>query len=111
MAERKFDSKRTHKLVSRVVIATAIWLGLLGTIQLNNVFYGSFAFEKMGEHCSGQKDTDCEFYYIISRQALERSGWRNLGVAVVLPVVFFGGTRLYRYMFPVQETETKLDGS
>jgi len=80
------------------------------TYYLTNGDYSLDSLSKADRLCSGTgAGVGCKSYYILERGDLQDSGWRNLGIATVLLVIFLGGTWLYRYLFPVQKTET--DGS
>lgn len=132
MAKRKFDSKRTYKLVFRIVIAVALLFGLLGAAHLNSAFRGAYSEDKIKQRCRGSEaesgcsnyfiiyghhiptddaclgteaETACRVYYYLESDKVTASGLRNLGIAAALLVIFFGGTWLYRYLFPVQDTK------
>lgn len=116
--ERKFSGKRLYALLKRVVIVVSVLAALWAAfslymyeVQLDRVYESTDAFCK---NLYGEDNT--MYIYCIKApfetfRLFEKSWLPSTLVALFLPVIFFGASWFYRYVFPVQETENELNGS
>lgn len=107
MNNRKFNSLQLYKLTRKIVIVISIIFGILGIIQLYNVFYGAYAYERIGELCSLGNDIGCRPLYMSDRRELEADGWRNIGIAVTLFFLFLSAAWIYKYLFPESKNDER----
>lgn len=128
VAKRKFSTAKAYKLARAVVVTVSLILGLVGLFQIYNSEYGAYSMEENKQRCAEPNSARtgcsayhiiyldvleespcsseekarvmCNSYYLLERRKLSDSGLRNLGIAIVLLAVFFGGSWLFNYLFP-----------
>ncbi len=96
MSERKFRADKLYKLVRYLVI-------IITTISLL-LAIGSFS-RLTNLDCSKQYPPIGNDYIHFDACLDEQTGYRdalfnNIKIAILLPILFFGGTWLYKYLFP-----------
>lgn len=112
MDQRRFDSKKLYKL-SKIIVITITIISIFLTVKLydqvgNNktlYYWQDYCEERKGSYSKLFNYTDCMglgFEQISKQQDLM---YKTFLVAVVLPILFFGGTWLYKYLFPLKEKE------
>lgn len=106
-AKRKFNKKRLYKLAKLLVIITSVLSGALAVITLYMVFSGA-AYKNWSYGCKDYPDGsrlrhECVWLAVREEGKLYKQGEKSIIIAVVLPVVFFGGGFLYKYLFPKTE--------
>lgn len=122
--KRKFSGKRLYALLKRVVIIVSVLAALWAVFS---IYMYEVQFEKVFEH----NEAVCErlygdvkneswgwstYYYCLQVPIenfafFEKSIVPSILAALCLPVIFFSASWFCRYLFPVQITETKPDGS
>ena len=80
---RKLDTKRLYKLIKWLVISITI----LATLSSFLSFYGAYV------------DENSSIYYEAVPNDLHLA-WDFVKVAIIVPLIFFGGGWLYKYLFP-----------
>jgi hypothetical protein len=109
---RKFNTARAYKLAKKVVIGVTVITGLLGLYSLYMLESNSI-LHQWENYCSKHPDTKellAVGYSCMSTafQVIDENTnlmYKSLGIAIFLPTIFFGGTALYKYLFPPEETE------
>jgi len=115
MTKRKFSGKRLYRLSKRIVIIASVLSGILAagsyySIQSNNLLYEYQ--EICSEYPKGSANhLDCMIVGFEAISDIQNIFYRAYIIAVILPTIFFGGTWLYRYLFPVQEEKVKKPGN
>lgn len=109
---RKFSPPRLYKITKVFVIIVTVIAALIAaweiSIDLNQSFENSkFSFEIQ---CQNTGDPHIKEIYSGCIQQMDNI-WQgaidlknhSILVAIFLPIFFFGGTRLYKYLFPKNE--------
>lgn len=102
MEKRKFNANRLYKLIKLLVIGIAILSGILGLITFNGI-QTNYTDNKISKYCSTYDKKfieECKFSYYSTKWEFEGNIMKEFGLAFVLPLLFFGGVGLYRYLFP-----------
>ena len=116
---RRFSGERLYKLLRVIVIILTIMAILLAS-YLHNLYYGSDHFYANGtaqcyklwpdwntNDIAGKAFANC----FSTVQSLQIGGQYafdyTVCVAILLPLLFFGGTWLYKYLFPVKKPQIK----
>lgn len=137
VTKRKFSTAKAYKLARAVVVTVSLVLSLVGLLQIYNAEYGTYSTEENNRRCADPDSADtacgayhiiygldlrlmesvcsseekarvmCNSYYLLERRKLSDNGLRNLGIAIVLLAVFFGGSWLFNYLFPRRAEESK----
>lgn len=113
MGNRQLDTKRLYKLVKALVIAVTIINVVLAIyaiyISTNSKYvedrtkYTFIAIKQCGSEWTSENDINNCFNTIMEPySSTERMGNFSLLTAILLPSLFFGGTKLYKYVFPVK---------
>jgi hypothetical protein len=99
---RKLDKKRLHKLIRNIVIFISVFSLMIAAIR-------SYNYSSLWDWTMKEKDL-CElrhgvgeevcYWYLDSMIENERNTERLFIVGATLPILFFGGTALYNYLFP-----------
>lgn len=112
--KRKLDTKRLDKLISKIIKTISVFFLLLFFL---GIYYYNFRvpemYQERVERCDRMYPSD-NMYNVTSGGVciLEASKlwdfWMNVTVygfviAFFPPVIYFGGKRLYNYLFPVQK--------
>ena len=110
--KRKLSTRRLYKSVWVLVIVISILSGLLAFIHFENAKFYRERVIKSEEESPFPKATDKLFQNLRRDRLLAIIGARKesrrmalifSAIAVGLPIIFFGGTGLYRYLFPIQK--------
>lgn len=107
MSKRKFDGNRAYKLAKTLVVGTTAIAGMYGLYALYMIESDSI-LNKWISYCKLHPDTKelASTVYSCMSTGLNQVGeisnlmYKSLTLAIVLPVIFFGGTALYNYLFP-----------
>lgn len=110
MTERNFNSQRLYKLIKWFVIIVSfplILLGLLNFIDLNGNHTIQFLNQWEKEQKCKEEITSGGYNFCMKGAYIIISDWENntkkeLTIGFTLPILFFGGTALYKYLFPVK---------
>lgn len=104
--KRKFSAKRFYKLGKIIIIAVSIISGIYSIFQFSITEFSNFieryevACREYPESSQIYSYTDCMLSAFQHQRALETSALIALGIAIIFPLLFFGGTWLYRYLYP-----------
>jgi len=104
MAKRKFSGGRLFNLVRIIVNVIAVIAIILGTITLSKQEDTLSFYLVEQANCFKEFPESilfCSIYDDLIREA-ETFPYYYLAVGIGLPVLFYGGTWLYRYIFPVE---------
>lgn len=110
MDKRKFNANRLYKLIKLLVIGIALLSGVLGLFTMRGV-QTNYTDERIKKSCSDydiQYVNECELSYYRTKDSFIETIIKEFEIAIGLPLVFFGGVGLYRYIFPkAKETKEK----
>lgn len=125
MVKRKFSPKRLYKLAENLIKSVSMILLLFGIVSLT-IFYknGGNMLEERSEMCNElysyetiedkevrtliqEENIDCYIRALENYRNWEKNAFLSTGVGVGLLVVFYGGTRLYKYLFPEVKRKIK----
>ena len=100
MGPRKLNTARLYKLIKTLVLIISVISLILGAYWLYLVKSGAIIhpWEKMC--ASGDWGTDCMSIGYDHEMEVANSAFRALGIGVGLPIIFFGVSFLFRYLFP-----------
>ena len=108
---RKFDSNRTYNLVKWIVIIITVlcWLnfGQLYLNQKNTLAQNRQDYDKCKLENPDPNDMFCWRIWFASDKAHFNAYNNSSTIGLVLPIVFFGGSFLFKYLFPVKEKTKK----
>jgi hypothetical protein len=107
---RKFDSGRLYKLTKMIVITISILALLLAVYcffqlgDVNRIYSEELkkCFSQTGDSyliCMGAWGDYQSNFYIMT--------FKLFGIGIGLPIIFFGGRAVYKYVFPVREKTKK----
>ncbi len=122
MDKRKLDTKRLYKLGRVLVIFITMISIFIGFISFKNSEYYHEVYIKDGFKCSDisplwmrrsitdqqwEKDSklidDCYAGMLKPYEDSHRVAIGAILTAIFLPLIFFGGTRLHKYLFPIKK--------
>ena len=102
---RKFSPQRLLLLVKRAVIVISLVFCLVGIIRLNEIAYGGLS--SLERYCakyynsvSSTCRSSLSAFYETARQESGNEVTRDFIIAAGLPIAFYLGTRLHRFLFP-----------
>ncbi|OGK46199.1 hypothetical protein A3B46_03265 [Candidatus Roizmanbacteria bacterium RIFCSPLOWO2_01_FULL_39_19] len=110
MQKRQLSWQRLYKLVNILVLLVTILSAILGLKILSTRSEQSLRLTEEYGKCVkrvGIDQIDICFGYIETDKYIEKLMWIYLGIAVITPLVFYGGGALYRYLFPIKEKGSK----
>src|SRR3990167_4199378 len=103
MSNRKFSGARLYKLLKTLVITVTVLSGLYAAYALYLLESNSI-LNRWESYCSKYTETmrnsDCMFVGFGQINDMSRNFYVTTSIAIVLPLVFFGGGWIYRYIFP-----------
>jgi len=105
MTQRKFDKSRAYKLVKILVIGITTITGLYGFYVLY-LLQSDSILKSWEETCKNYPDTtnfSCMGVGLDQINEMQNLMDKSLVIAFFLPIIFFGGSALYRYLFPKSE--------
>jgi hypothetical protein len=111
-AKRKFQPSRLYKLIKRTVIVVTILSAITAIYMAYNVYadkqdeikYGFEAIRQCGSEYTSSGDINNCFNSIMQPyNSNESIANDSLLITIFLPLIFFGGTGIYRYLFPKQK--------
>lgn len=99
MAERKFRVDKLYKLTKIIVIITS-------SLLLLHAFQGSWLFQIIdttwaNDLCKNQTDGFCKLSALDELQKARQYEFKIIALVILIPVLFFGGTKLFKYLFPL----------
>ncbi len=108
---REFDGKRLYKLTRRVVITVTIVSVFLSTISYYRIWKGDQDLRLCGQKYSYTSDAyiKCGESPALTMRIVEENVNTYTNVALIFPIVFFGGTWLYKYLFPLVHKKLHTD--
>ncbi len=114
MTDRKFRADKLYKLAIMVVILLTVFFGIKAYLSFQSVnYYNSTMtqdflkchkiWDPFGLDPNQKQVSDCDnaLYFQPLSQAKHDFNFSIL-IALVSPILFFGGTWLYKYLFPVK---------
>lgn len=106
--KRSFSSSRLYKLLKVTVIVVSILSVLLVAISYEQLFSESRR-NRWSEMCNAYTDVytrgDCWRLEAKESEGLRNTLSKSLKIMVLLPLFFFGGIALYKYLFPAKDKE------
>lgn len=101
MAKRKFSGQRLYKLLKTVILIITIPCFFYGIYGLKNWTkiekqYLDTCKEYIKDY---PNNTSCTFFYD-KIDEVHRGYIRSLKVGILVPIIFFSSTWLYKYLFP-----------
>lgn len=111
MTKRKFSSKRLYRLIEIIVRVLSVILVAAGLLLLISFYTrgeeGTLSRLKFCDEAFNKEDKTSLMLNINCHNSAwdyhakwERYGWLFTGGGVALMVLFYGGTRLFEYLFP-----------
>ncbi len=106
MIKREFSKERLYKLTKRVVIIVTVVSVLLSIVNYYQIWKGDQDLRLCEQKYSYNLDArvKCGEVPALTMRLAEENSNTLLTIALVLPIVFFGGERLYKYLFPEKKT-------
>ena len=107
MTKRKFSGKRLYKVAKTLVLLISISFLIVGLIRWSGFASQSTTLTQRWEACNNAIGSyDCPSYL---NQITTRENTIAIlfAIGILLPIIFFGGTRLYKYIFPVETKKKK----
>jgi hypothetical protein len=108
---RKFDSGRLYKLIKGLVIVISVISLLLAINSYRQIGYVQKTYVKELDNCNKIYGNQDAIMCLSSWNDYLRTfnNWMSTFflVGIGLPIVFFGGCLVYKYVFPVKEKATK----
>jgi len=110
--KRAFSISHLYNLTKTTVIVISILIGLWGALQIHRVFNTDYSLESLKslqESCkkiNPEIESDCTLTFLGDRHNLEEAGYRNIGIAFLLPISFYIGRRIYKYLFPKKDVKS-----
>ncbi len=106
MSDRKFNIGRLYKLTKVTIISISVLLFLLSLPGLRFFpTFSNYSIKWVDSLCKDSPYAFCKVAAWSTVTDIQNSTLRMLGIAFVLPVLFFGGARLYKYLFPIKEKD------
>ncbi len=99
MAKRKFDSHRLYKLSKWIIIVISVLSLFLG-LYLYNQIQTNVTLHIWEDVCRGNADFRCMGYGFAQINQETNVMWWSLIIGIGLPIIFFGGIKLFKYLFP-----------
>lgn len=103
MKNRKFRGDRLYKIAKIVVVLLTIYFAFNAIDSYSGLGTAQMARESCAPN---EYYTQCLKNSLIILSNIENSIRNNTFIAILLPVVFFGGTALYQYLFTIQDQLT-----
>lgn len=100
--KRKFSARRLYKLVRLLVIVIAIFSGIVAYINFRAVEYHAKEYDE-AEKAKEPIRSDLKKQALLGEELANNNFSKYSVIAIGLPIIFFGGTGLYRYLFPIQK--------
>ena len=107
--ERRFSGERLYKLAKRAVVIISLLAGIWSIYALYTIQTGSI-WKQWKSYCSedyqpkSRDYNDCMTTASFLEENLNKNLEKTLPVALLLPTIFFGGTWLYKYLFPKMDS-------
>ena len=110
--KRKFSSKRLYKLLKTIIIIVSVLSLIIGTFNLwtfgkNGPGYLERGLAQCQESFNTDSHLSCSVYVWEFYNNWKRKGNIFTGLGIILPIVFYGGTRLFKYLFPEEPKNSK----
>lgn len=116
MAKRKFSGRRLYGLLKRFVIIVSVTSAILSAILFRQVYSNAilnmykdvcadFSKEPSDLYVSDYSWCMAQGFGVIDQTTKE--AFITLGIAIFLPIFFFGGTWIYQYLFPEVKKENE----
>lgn len=106
--KRRFSGERLYRLLKWIVIGITVVAWVLAIYSYSEVMTGK-ALRDWEKTCGKYGGTYGETYYDYCMGAgfqqisdLTNAMYKEFAIGIFLPLVFFGGVGLYRYIFPTQ---------
>ena len=105
MVKREFSGSRFYKLASKIVVIFTIFFLGFGLYGLANLDKNSLFYLDGFSKCTKEVPHDVSPMlvcgsYIDAKIDSETMTWNFLKIGILLPILFFGGTWLFKYLFP-----------
>ncbi len=101
--KRKFNGKRLYKLTKWILIIVsviALILAFLSKSALQENNSTSWFDYCKKTYNDSQSLVNCQFTEIKREQDINETMNKEFEIGILLPLIFFGGTELYKYLFP-----------
>lgn len=115
MTKRKLDTERLYKLIKKIVLTiTGIALIVMLWTGYQTGFGTDIMLNRWVKYCAEHPDNPetvkltgltCMSIGLDQINDWNEIFWKAFLVVILLPVTFFGGTRLFNYLYPKQNKE------
>ncbi|MBI3485453.1 hypothetical protein HY025_00750 [Candidatus Daviesbacteria bacterium] len=111
---RKFDPKKLYKLSKAIVIVITFIAWILTAMLSEDALGHKYSINKL-KKCKEEEiyKNNVDLYFdcigreIIVDNQIQKDFLTYLSIGIFLPVVFFGGFRLYKYLFPIKKPKKR----
>jgi hypothetical protein len=103
MEKRKFRGDRLYKVAKIIVVLLTIYFAA----DIANAYFRKIRVEKAKDSCKDTGYTECIRLNYMILSNIEDDIRKNTYVAIFLPLVFFGGKKLFEYIFPSSQKNEK----